>query len=136
MNRQEQGDLGELSAMAYNAGLGCSVYVPVGHSPDVDFIADDGERLVRAQVRTSGYLDKGRWCVVVCTRGGNQSWNGIVKRFSAARCDELFAVTVALAIVPCPGGIAKWPNAPGCKPGLSEFPGSNPGPAIRPAKPC
>ena len=28
----------------------------------------------------------------MCTRGGNQSWNGVVKRFSAARCDRLFVL--------------------------------------------
>jgi hypothetical protein len=94
MNRQEQGDKGELSAMSWYVGEGHDVYVPLGHSPDADFIADDGERLIRVQVKTSGYLDKGRWCVAVCTRGGNQSWNRVVKRFSATRCDELFAVTV------------------------------------------
>ncbi len=27
----------------------------------------------------------------MCTRGGNQSWNGIVKRMDASRCDYLFA---------------------------------------------
>jgi hypothetical protein len=30
----------------------------------------------------------------VCTRGGNQSWNRIVKRMDPSRCDYLF-VTVA-----------------------------------------
>ena len=29
---------------------------------------------------------------MVCTKGGNQSWNGVVKRFSAARCDRLFVL--------------------------------------------
>jgi hypothetical protein len=29
---------------------------------------------------------------MLCTRGANQSWNGIVKRFSASRCDRLFVV--------------------------------------------
>ena len=94
MNRQEQGDKGELSAMSWYVGEGHDVYVPLGHSPDADFIADDGERLIRVQVKTSGHLDKGRWCVAVCTRGGNQSWNRVVKRFSATRCDELLVVTV------------------------------------------
>jgi hypothetical protein len=28
--------------------------------------------------------------VTLCTRGGNQSWNGLVKRFSSSRCDRLF----------------------------------------------
>jgi len=94
MNRQEQGDKGELSAMSWYVGLGCSIYVPVGHSPDADFIADDGVRLIRVQVKTCGYREKDRWAVTICTRGGNQSWSGLVKRFTAARCDALFVVTV------------------------------------------
>jgi hypothetical protein len=28
----------------------------------------------------------------VCTRGGNQSWNKIVKRFGPERCDCLFVL--------------------------------------------
>ena len=28
--------------------------------------------------------------MALCTRGGNQSWNGIVKRLDATRCDCLF----------------------------------------------
>ena len=28
----------------------------------------------------------------MCTRGGNQSWNKIVKRFGAHRCDRLFVL--------------------------------------------
>jgi hypothetical protein len=29
---------------------------------------------------------------MICTRGGNQTWNGLVKRFSATRCDYLFVL--------------------------------------------
>ena len=34
---------------------------------------------------------KGRWQVSLVTRGGNQSWTGIVKHFSPDRADYLFA---------------------------------------------
>ena len=30
--------------------------------------------------------------VALCTRGGNQSWSRIVKRFSPTRCDRLFVL--------------------------------------------
>jgi hypothetical protein len=33
-----------------------------------------------------------RFQVALCTRGGNQSWSGIVKHFSAERCDWLFVL--------------------------------------------
>jgi hypothetical protein len=49
-------------------------------------------RAVRVQVKTSGFYVKGRWSVALCTRGGNQSWNKIVKRFGQERCDYLFVL--------------------------------------------
>jgi PD-(D/E)XK nuclease superfamily protein len=87
---RRQGDLGELSAMEWIASKGAAVYVPVGHSPDVDFVADLDGRLLRVQVKTCGCVYAGRWQVAVCTRGGNRSWNGVVKHFSSERADFLF----------------------------------------------
>jgi hypothetical protein len=34
----------------------------------------------------------GRWLVAICTRGGNQSWSGMTKRFEPGRCDFVFAL--------------------------------------------
>jgi hypothetical protein len=87
---REQGDLGELSAMEWLASQGAKIYVPVGHSPDVDLIADFGDRLIRIEVKTSTQGRRGRWEVHISTRGGNQSWTGLVKYFDPARCDYLF----------------------------------------------
>src|ERR1700686_4409344 len=89
---RRQGDLGEFSAMEWLGSKGYGVCFPIGHSPDYDLIADDGEVLLRVQVKTSTQQGKGRWRVAVCTRGGNRSWNGLVKRFSATRCDWLFVL--------------------------------------------
>jgi PD-(D/E)XK endonuclease len=89
---RRQGDLGELSAMEWFASKGASICVPVGHAPDWDFIAVLGERLLRVQVKTCTCFVKGRWQTRLCTSGGNQSWNGIVKRFEANQCDYLFVV--------------------------------------------
>jgi hypothetical protein len=88
--RRLQGDIGELSAMIRLAWHGAKVFVPVGHSPDVDVVADFGDRLVRVQVKTSTMLRHGRWEVTLATRSGNQSWSGIVKRVAAAQVDFLF----------------------------------------------
>ncbi|MEA2244934.1 MAG: endonuclease [Solirubrobacteraceae bacterium] len=86
-----QGDIGELSAMVWLAWQGAKVYVPVGHSPDVDdVVADFGDRLVAVQVKTSTVERNGRWDVSPSTRGGNRSWSGVVKYFGAERCDFLF----------------------------------------------
>jgi hypothetical protein len=64
--------------------------VPLGHSPDVDVVAYLEGRLLRVQVKTCGLFIKRRWEVSLVTRGGNQSWTGIVKRFNAQRADYLF----------------------------------------------
>jgi hypothetical protein len=89
---RRQGDLGELSAMEWLGLQGYSIYVPFGHSPNVDLIAEDDEQLLRVQVKTSTLYRDRRWKVTICTRGGNRSWNGLVKRFSATRCDALFVL--------------------------------------------
>ncbi len=41
-------------------------------------------------MKTSTVWRKGRFEVTICTRGGNQSWSGVVKHFSPSRCDWLF----------------------------------------------
>jgi hypothetical protein len=88
---REQGDLGEFSAMEWLASKGAHIYLPLGHSPDVDLIADFGDRILRVEVKTSTCQNaRGRWEVLISTRGGNQSWSGLVKYFDPARCDFLF----------------------------------------------
>jgi hypothetical protein len=44
------------------------------------------------QVKTSTQFRKYRWDVSVCTRGGNRSWNGVVKRLDPTRYEYLFVV--------------------------------------------
>ncbi len=87
---RRQGDAGELSAIAWLGSIGARVYMPLGHSPDVDLVADLDERLVRVQVKTCSRWDGRRFSVMLCTRGGNQSWNGLVKRLDPKRFDYLF----------------------------------------------
>jgi hypothetical protein len=88
---REQGDMGELSAMQWLAEHGAKVYLPLGHSPDVDIVVDVGGRLLRIEVKTSTFSRNDRWIVLISTRGGNQSWTGTVKYFDPSRCDYLFA---------------------------------------------
>ena len=89
-NPRRQGDIGELSAITWLARQGAVVSLPMFHSPDYDVIADFGGRPLRVQVKTSIAWHKQRFIVALCTRGGNQSWNGVVKRLDATRCDHLF----------------------------------------------
>ena len=76
--------------MVWLASVGAKVYLPLGHSPDVDLVAHLDGRLLKVQVKTSTVWRHGRYDVAVATRGGNQSWNGLVKRFAQERCDYLF----------------------------------------------
>jgi hypothetical protein len=93
VNPRQQGDLGEYSAIEWLSSHGYPVFVPIGHSPDVDLVALIDDRAVRVQVKTSGRRSPyGNWEVAVCTRGGNQSWNKMVKRFGPERCDQLFVL--------------------------------------------
>ena len=89
---REQGDLGERAALYWLVAQGAHVSIPFGHSPHYDLIADFGGRLARVQVKTSACRYKKRWSVTVCTRGGNQSWNGLVKRLDLDQFDHLFVL--------------------------------------------
>jgi hypothetical protein len=71
---------------------GYDVYAPLGHTRDVDLVTGDGARLLRVQVKTTTLFRNRRWQVSLCTRGGNRSWSGLVKRFSASQCDRLFVL--------------------------------------------
>ena len=76
--------------MCWLTEQGWDVYLPLGHSPDVDLVALRGEEVARVQVKTSTQRVGRRFTVSICTRGGNQSWSGLVKRFTPDRCDHLF----------------------------------------------
>jgi hypothetical protein len=91
-NPRRQGDLGEFSALEWLGWKGYPVWLPFGHSPNIDLVAEIDGRLVGIQVKTSTVFRHGRFDVTLCTRGGNQSWSGLVKHFSSARCDWLFVL--------------------------------------------
>jgi hypothetical protein len=82
--------MGELSAMHWLAFKGAQIYLPVGHSPDVDLVASFHGRLLRVQVKTSTRRCGDRFAVQLATRGGNQSWNGVTKYLDPDRFDYLF----------------------------------------------
>ena len=97
INRRQQGDLGEASAIEWLARKGAIVFLPVGHSPDVDLVADLAGRLCRIQVKTTTCRrrppgNERRWVAAICTRGGNQSWQGVSKRLDPEAIDYLFVL--------------------------------------------
>src|SRR5690349_6466022 len=97
INRRQQGDLGEASAIEWLTRQGATVSAPLGHSPDYDLIAEVAGRVWRVQVKTCVRCEATlegdeRWPVSVCTNGGNQSWTGLTKRFDPAKVDALFVL--------------------------------------------
>src|SRR4051794_26257099 len=76
--------------MEWLASRGAHIYVPVGHSPDIDLIAVMDNRTLRVEVKTSNRVKGQCWQVQISTRGGNQSWSGLAKHFDPKRCDFLF----------------------------------------------
>src|SRR4051794_28054919 len=91
MNHRAQGDVGEASAIAWLAHEGAFIFTPLFRSPDYDLVAEVSGQLVRIEVKTSNSQTRiGNWVVAICTRGGNQSWNKITKRFDPSRCEFLF----------------------------------------------
>jgi PD-(D/E)XK endonuclease len=98
INRRQQGDLGEASAIEWLTSRGALVLIPLGHSPDYDLVAQVDGRLLRIQVKTStqetrtpgGQL---RFPVSLTTCGGNQSWGGVVKTIDPKTIDYLFVLT-------------------------------------------
>ncbi|MFZ0088667.1 MAG: group I intron-associated PD-(D/E)XK endonuclease [Solirubrobacteraceae bacterium] len=88
-----QGDKGEISAALWFATRGAAVFTPLFHNnPHYDLIADWGEGAQRIQVKTSTYFHHDRWGITLCTRGGNRSWSGLVKRLDPTRYDYLFVL--------------------------------------------
>jgi PD-(D/E)XK endonuclease len=76
--------------MQWLAGRGAKIAYPVGHSEHWDFVAELEGVMLRVQVKTCTFQRHERWEVAVCTRGGNQSWSGLVKRLDCSRFDYLF----------------------------------------------
>ena len=98
INRTQQGDLGEASAVEWLLREGAVAYKPVGYSPDNDLIADLNGELIRVQVKTTTQRTltpdgHERFPTMIATNGGNQSWSGVTKRFGSARADFLFVLT-------------------------------------------
>jgi bifunctional DNA-binding transcriptional regulator/antitoxin component of YhaV-PrlF toxin-antitoxin module len=104
IDRRRQGDLGEASAIDWLTRLGAVVFAPIGHSPDVDLVAELDGAVLRVQVKTSirrlpTSSGEERWEVRIATAGGNRSSSGRIKRMDPDRFDHLFVLT---------GGGRRW----------------------------
>lgn len=94
MNRKRQGDVGVAMAIAYYASKGYNVSVPLTDATRYDLIVENGE-LIRVQVKTTNQkTPHGVPCVTLSTQGGNQSWDGVIKRISSDETDVVFVYSM------------------------------------------
>jgi hypothetical protein len=89
---RRQGDIGEAAAITWLTRAGFGVWIPLGHSPDADLIAQRDDRLLRVQVKTSTALRNDRYEVSLATKGGNRSSSGLVKTIDPSRYEYLFVL--------------------------------------------
>jgi hypothetical protein len=97
INRTQQGDLGEASAIEWFTRAGAVVSKPLGYSPDYDLVVDLGDEPLRVQVKTSTQVvstpnGHERFPAMLATHGGNQSWNHEARLFGCERADLLFVL--------------------------------------------
>lgn len=85
-----QGNIGEAAAIFHFAKLGYIVSKPLFENTPYDLIVDDGCRVFKVQVKTTRYRKPTNFCVELRTKGGNTSWNGVVKVVTKEACDLLF----------------------------------------------
>lgn len=93
LNSRRQGNVGIGSAVAYFTSIGATVSIPLTDSQEYDLVVDIKGTLKKVQVKTSIYKRDGRYEVHLATRGGNQSWSGVSKKFNPDKVDELFILT-------------------------------------------
>jgi Holliday junction resolvase-like predicted endonuclease len=91
-NPRRQGDIGEISAADWLTRGGYGVWIPLGHSPDIDLLAQRKDRFLRIQVKTATVFRNGRFEVSLVTKEGNQSWAGRTKNLDPLRYDFLFVL--------------------------------------------
>jgi PD-(D/E)XK endonuclease len=118
INRRQQGDLGEASAIEWLTRQGATVFIPVGHSPHFDLVAALDARLLRIQVKASTQE-------VLTPDGHRRSTEYEIKRCNPIR-EIVYAEHPSLESGSRPGGVSKRSKDGGCKPSGSAFAGSNP----------
>lgn len=89
MTRKQQSALGVARAISYYTSLKYAVFIPVTDISKYDLLIDNGNGVKRVEVKTTSQKN-GQ--VGLRTKGGNQSWNGEIKRISPTDCDLVFLV--------------------------------------------
>lgn len=96
MNKKQQGDIGVAQAIAYYTLKGYDVSIPLTDSTRYDLIIDNRlGRILRVQVKTTNQFSKYNVPVVtLSTQGGNQSWDGSIRRITAEETDLVFVYSI------------------------------------------
>jgi len=91
-NPNKQDNVGMCYAMAYYSKLGWTISIPITDTQDYDLVVDNGEKLLKIQVKTTKWIDNGKYQVGLRTTSGNKT---VTKRkdFSENHCDILFVLT-------------------------------------------
>lgn len=87
---KDQGNIGEAAAILHFTKIGAKVSKPLFENTPYDLIVDLEGVLQRVQIKSTSYQRDSTFQVELRTKGGNKSWNGIVKFADSSGCDTLF----------------------------------------------
>lgn len=91
INSKKQGDIGLGFAIKFFSSKG-TVCIPLTDSQDYDLVVDDGEKLLKIQVKTTNQKIKNYYKITLCSKGGNKSRN-FIKKFDKTKVDFLYCLT-------------------------------------------
>ena len=77
-------------AIAYYTQAGYEVLVPLGDNTKYDLVVDNGNALLRIEVKTTTSVEVKNPKVMLRTMGGNQSWNKAAKWITKENADAVF----------------------------------------------
>ena len=89
---KEKGNSGLVAAIGYYGMLGYTISLPLNDTQDYDLIVDNGEKLLKVQVKaTSQRSPQGYTIVTVCSTGGTKG--AVYKTVKDTNIDILFVLT-------------------------------------------
>lgn len=102
-NPKKQGAVGVGLAVGYFSSVGYIVSIPLTDSQEYDLLVDDGQSILKVQVKTSTRKTASGYEVQLRTGGGNQSFH-TVKHFNGEAVDLLMVITPeGMYVIPMSG---------------------------------
>ena len=107
----KQGNIGLAYAIAYYSKLGYTISIPLPDTQDYDIIVDNGECLLKVQVKTTTYKSEyNNYVANLRVHGGNRSGSGKTKTFDQNQCDLVFIMTEDFTFYSIPRKVIKATN--------------------------